>query len=286
MIILIITESEKQVVSGIPESVTVESSSPSTIFYTLDGTEPNQTSDMYVNVIYLTYSEPKVTLKLKAVGVSEESEIFEITWGVKTPDYNKASLVGKEGINILPSGGVPINSLAINETGDLARESVIDFQDLDIKSNTSDRIGQPIPGGSTIPFIKFPKMIKDKKEKISSPNMDDFDPTAQVIVVDGYAGFDKQKVRLINRPHGTMRPTSKFYESSSHRNNHISGDFSRYMYNPKTKKLVSYYRESLDGRWLISTQKVEALKLNITPISGRNRFVFRWIMDRCQTKLF
>lgn len=286
MIILTITESEKQVVSGIPETVTVTSSIPATIFYTLDGTDPTLDSDIYVDKIFLTYNTPKVILKLKAVGVTDQSDIVETRWTVLTPDYDKTALLGKEGINILPSGVAPVDSLAVGLDGYSARETVIEFQDLDIKTNTSDRIGQEIPDDSTIPFIKFPEVKRVGETLISSPDNVEFDPMAKMIIVDGFAGFDDQEVRLINRPHGTMRPTSKFYENTSHYDNHISGDFSRYMYNPKTKKLVIYYRESLDGRWLISTQKVDALKLNLTPPGGENRFVFRWIMDRSQTQLF
>lgn len=284
MILLTIQESDSQVISGIPEYVTVESSVPATIFYTLDGSTPTAESDMFVDRIYLTYSTPSVTLKLKAVGIVDESDIVEVGWTTTIPNRDKIALTGSEGISVLPAGETPINSLAVNTSGDPERETAIEFVDLDIKTSKADRIGQPIPEDSTIPFIKFPEVERTGQTKVSSPNSIDFDPKAQMIIIDGYAGFDQQKIRVINRPMGTMRPTSKFYDEKVHYDNMVSGDFARYMYNPKTKKLVLYYRESLDGRWIVSSQKVDAATLKLTP-SG-NPFVFRWIEDRSQSRLY
>lgn len=284
MILLTIQESDSQIISGIPEYITVESSKPATIFYTLDGSNPSAASEMYVDRIYLAYSSPSVTLKLKAVGIDDESDIVEMGWSTLAPDRSRVALTGEEGISVLPAGVTPIDSLAINTSGEPQRETAIEFVDLDIKTSTADRIGQPIPEDSTIPFIKFPKVERAGQTKVSSPNSIDFDPTAQMIIIDGYAGFDKQKLRVINRPMGTMRPTSKFYDEKVHYDNMVSGDFARYMYNPKTKKLVLYYRESLDGRWIVSSQKVEVATLKLT--SSGNPFVFRWIEDRSQSRLY
>lgn len=284
MILLTITESERQLISGIPEYVTVESSVPATIFYTLDGSDPDTSSEMYVEQIYLTYSSPTVVLKLKAYSINSESDIVQEEWSTLVPNLDRTAWTGKEGINVLPSGETPIDSLAVDKDGNPERQTVIPFQDLDIKTQTSDRIGQEIPDGSTVDFIKFPQVTRSQSAIISSPDSIDFDPTAKMIIIDGYAGFDKQQIRIINRPHGTMQPQSKLYKEKYHYDPAISGDFARYMYNPKTKKLVLYYREARDGRWIVSSQKVDAAKLNFTP-SG-NPFVFRWISDRAQSRIF
>lgn len=284
MILLSIQASDNQIISGIPEYVTVESSKPSIIFYTLDGSIPNSYSEIYVSKIYLSYTTPTATLKLKAVGVDDESDIVEMTWGTSIPDFGRTALTGKEGISVLPAGKEPVNSMAVGSNGSPEKSSVIKFSELDILTSTSDRIGQPIPEGSTVPFIKFPTVTRQTNATISSPSDLNFDPKAQMIIVDGYAGFDSQKVRIINRPMGTMRPTSKIFDEKVHYDNMVSGDFARYMYNPKTKKLVLYYRESLDGRWLVSIQKVEAATLRFEPTG--NPFVFRWIEDRSQSRLY
>lgn len=284
MILLTIQESEKQVVSGIPEKVSVISSVPATIFYTLDGSDPNEDSEIYVDSIYLTYNSTVVTLKLFAQGATEQSSVIEFKWSVAIPDYDKVALTKKEGVNVRPVGKPIVDSLAVDLDGNLAKTTAIPFEDLDIKTSTSDRIGQEIPDNSTVPFIKFPKFTRPGTTDVSNPEDINFDPTAKVIVINGYAGLDKQQIRIINRPNGTMGPTSKYMDEKFQYNSMISGDFVRYMYNPVTKKLVFYYRESLDGRWIISSQKVDAATFNFTPIG--NPFVFRWIEDRCQTRIF
>lgn len=282
MIIITAEESERQVISGIPEYITLEVSSPATVFYTLDGTVPNSTSDIYIDRIYLTYVTPTVTLKMIAVGSEETSEVLEMDWGVTTPNLTRTLLVGKEGINILPYGEEPVDSLAVDLDGNAFRETVIDFADLDIKASTSDKIGQPLPAGkSSIPFITFPEIVRTETAESTSLTEGTFDPQALVIVIDGYNGIGEQTVRVINRPNGTMSPVNKFYNSHSGYSKMVTGDFSRYMYNPRTNKLVIYYRESLDGRWIVSSQRVVAKTFNLTPVG--NSMVFRWISDRAQS---
>lgn len=285
MILITIQESDKQIISGIPEYITVETSIPSTVFYTLDGTTPNENSDVYVDKIYLTYNKPTVELKIYAVGISDQSDIFSISWNVETPNLNKVALVGHEGINILPFGEVPEYSLAEDADGNPAKNSVIDFVDLDFKANTTDRIGQKIKDGTSLPFVNFPQIIKFDNKIITSTEDVNFDPQAQVILINGYSGFNKQELRVINRPHGTLSSNSKFFKDKSHYDNQVSGDFLNYKYNPKTNKLILYYREYLDGRWIISTQYVEAKSLSLTP-SGGNRLVFKWINNRYMSKIF
>jgi hypothetical protein len=284
MILLTIEESDKQIISGIPEYLTVTASEPCVIFYTLDGTEPDTDSEVYVDRLYLTYSRPTVELKLIAFGSNNSSDIISMEWGATIPDYTKLMLTGREGINILPEDEEVIDSLAYDSEGNEARETTIPFQDLDMKANTSDRIGQEIPGDSTLPFVNFPIVLRKNSQEVSSTSDANFNPSAKLVIIDGYTGFYDQEIRVINRPHGTMSPTSKFYTDHYHYNSQPSGDFVNYFYNPKTKKIVLYYREYLDNRWIISSQKVDAASINLTPTG--NRFVFRWLIDRAQTKIF
>jgi hypothetical protein len=285
MIIINIQESERQIISGIPEFVTVSTSVPSVVFYTLDGKNPSENSDVYIDKIYLTYNKPTVELRLFAIGASDVSDIFSISWNVKTPDLSKTALTGEEGINILPFGEEPEFSLAIDSDGNLAKQSVIDFVDLDLKANTTDRIGQKYKEGTSLPFINFPTIIRFDPKIITSTEDINFDPQAQVILINGYSGFNNQEIRVINRPNGTMSSNSKFYKDKSHYDNQPSGDFINYKYNSKTKKIILYYREYLDGRWIVSTQAVDAKSFDLTPMGG-NRFVFKWINNRYMSKIF
>ncbi len=50
---IIIEESEAEVVSGIPKTVSITTNVPATIFYTLDGSDPNLFSTIYMSPIFL-----------------------------------------------------------------------------------------------------------------------------------------------------------------------------------------------------------------------------------------
>lgn len=290
VIVLSIAESDDEIVSGVPEYVEFSTNVPSTVFYTLDGTDPDEFSDMAVGKVYLPTSG--LTVKLKAIAVSGTmtSEMFEEIYFTDHSDLDRTRLVGKEGIGILPAGSTPTNNLSFNSEGEAAQGSIISFQELDLKASTSDRIGEEIPVDSSINFINFPERIIDEgPPKVSSPDRIDFDPTAQLIVVDGSTqeALDNQLVRIVNRPMGTMDVVSPFLQKQPAELDLISGNFVRAMLNPNTGKMVYYYRESRENRWIKSTQQVEPKRLDLskklTPTEG---FVFRWIEDRAMTKIY
>ena len=77
IISLTVTESSTEIVSGIPKSVSVETNIPSTIFYTLDGSDPTIASLVYIDIILLPTNQPTVTLKLFATNGTDSSAIIE-----------------------------------------------------------------------------------------------------------------------------------------------------------------------------------------------------------------
>lgn len=284
MISITIIESSKKIIAGIPEYVTLEVSELATVFYTLDGSEPTEESEIYIDKIYLTYTTPEVNLKLLAVGVNNSSSIISETWNVTIPDIDKTSLIGREGVSLFPKNKPIIDNLAVDTDGNLVKTTAVDFHKLDMRTSTSDRIGQPIPENSTLDFIKFPKYAEHTANEVSSTNSINFDPKARLILIDGYSGLDKQMIRIINRPNGSITTNSPYYSDKSHYDGQPTGDFIRYMYNNKTKKIVFYYRDYIDNRWIISTQKSDMISLNLTPTG--NKFVFPWIKDRAYSTLF
>lgn len=74
-------ESRENIDLGIPLFIKIETSHPSTVYYTLDGTTPNTLSDVFVDLIELPTSQPTVTLNAFAVftnddGAIEQSSVF------------------------------------------------------------------------------------------------------------------------------------------------------------------------------------------------------------------
>lgn len=83
-----VTASSEQIVSGIPKTVSVATNVPSTIFYTLDGTEPNLFSTIYTGPIFLPYAGFSVTLNVMATDGTNYSPIVSETYQTNIVDGN------------------------------------------------------------------------------------------------------------------------------------------------------------------------------------------------------
>lgn len=293
VIVLNMAESTSQVISGIPEYVEFTTDVPSTVFYTLDDSTPDSSSDIAVGKVFLPTSELSFTLKAVAIANSFSSAILEGEYSVDQVVLDRYRLVDDEGINILPYGETPIDSMAFDADGDEAKQSVIEFVDLDIIASKTTRIGEKIPDDSSVEFIKFQSRdLTTASSSTSTPNNNvNFNPKASVILIDGYNPDDisNQEIRIINRPHGSMAVVSEFYNEHLESRPLISGNFVRYMYNPDTGKIAFYYYESRENRWIRSVQKVDDLvehNFFASQGSGQRGMVFRWIEDRAISRLF
>lgn len=294
IVILSIEESVKQIVAGFPEYVILSTNVPSTIFYTLDGTDPDENSEIFVDRIIIPTDGLTKILKAKAYAGTSTSAILEETYFTTTEDLNKTRLLGKEGISILPVGAVIIDSRAYDEDGKDAQSTSIPFEDLDLIASTTNSIGEPLTGHATsIEFINFSlESSQIETPIISSPNNNlDFDPKASYIIIDGTTpeSIANQTIRIINRPQGSMDLYSKIHTQNQAGYNLVSGNFVRHMINPKTGVISFYYRESRENRWIKSTQKIEgnhSLELSSNSGSPPGSFVFRWIEDRVQSRIY
>lgn len=286
------SESESEVIAGIPEYVEFSTSEPSTVFYTFDGTDPDEDSDMASGRVYLPTRTPTFTLKAIALIQESSSVILEQDYAVTFLDKERVGRVNDEGIQVLPADEDPVDSLGVDVNGDDAQETAIERDDLDIKVSRTNRIGEELKDGSSREFVNFVEyeVGTNDNEYRSSPNDDnvEFNPNAKVIIINGYdqADLEDQVVRITNRPHGTMTVTSPFYNEHIQQEPIITGNFVRTMYNPQTQKIVFYYAESRENRWIKSIQKVEnPANLNITG-QVEAGFVFQWIEDRAMSKIF
>jgi hypothetical protein len=77
VISITITNSTDQTVPGIPNTITLTTSEPATIFYTLDGCDPNTYSPIYLAPILVPYAKLKVILKVFATNGTDSSAIIE-----------------------------------------------------------------------------------------------------------------------------------------------------------------------------------------------------------------
>jgi len=291
-IILTVVQSTNQIISGIPEYVEVETNIPSVIFYTFDGSDPTIESEFLTSSrLLLPTSTNKVLLKLVAVAGSESSDIFEHEW-LTTLNVVSKRFEENQGINILPPGVDVVDSLAVNQDGISARETSIDFLDLEMKASDRDKFKKFERGKTSLDFINFKlEMIINEEpyqSKVSIVNNNlDFDPKAGLIIIDGSTPekMRAQSIKIINRPNDTMAPRSDSYNFRVGRESIQTSNLVRYFINPKTGKMVFYYFDSRECRWIESIQQITPKTLNISQQVG-NPKVFSWIQDPIMSKIF
>ncbi len=291
MISLTIIEGDEELLDGFPETISFETDVPSTVYYSLDGSEPTELSLIAVGKVFLPTLAGTLQVKAVAISGGDSSDIVTAQYENSSTNLGGARILGDEGIVVMRYGDDAVDSLGYTSDGEEAQQTSIKVVELDIKSSKTDAGGEAFAGGKTSrEFINFPlKKRGTKPDPMSSPNNNpNFDPAAKFIIIDGSTEEAKnnQVVKIVNRPYNTFGTTTNFYkERLGEKEPIITGNFVRSFYNPKTKKYVSYYWESLESRWIRSEQTIEKKTLRIGS-GAEKRFVYRWIQDRALSQLF
>jgi hypothetical protein len=89
IISITITDSSDQTVPGIPNKVSISTNEPSTVFYSLDGSDPTTYSNIYLAPIIMPQSLSQVILKVYATNGVDNSAIIE---QIYTGDLTKIPL--------------------------------------------------------------------------------------------------------------------------------------------------------------------------------------------------
>lgn len=291
MIILTLTESTSELVSGFPEYVTLEADALSTIYYTLDGSDPGPEDLIAVGKVYLPTDGKALTIKAIAISVDDSSEVLDEDYSTDSTDLAGPRHSYGDGIVVMESSEDSVNNLSVNTSGEPTQTSSVEFVDLDLKASRVSSSGVMLDDSKTsISFVNFPeKSPGDIEVVMSTPNNNaNFDPTARFITMDGSTQqkFEDQVVKVVNRAYNTFGPTSEFYNARlADQQPVITGNYVRSFYNPDNGLYVSYYWESLESRWIQSIQSVDKKTLNIGA-KMKHKFVYRWIQDRALSQLF
>ena len=296
-----ILESENQIISGVPETVSIVPIDNIVLYYSLDGEDPDSESLLVDGPINMPTDGISVELRVVGLKLDPESgelvvatDIFGKTY-YPDPYSNSKSRHSYDGVIVIPYGEDLADSLSLLTDGEAAQGSAVELKELEIKASTSSRSGGKIPNDSTIEFVRKPiaagSIADDRKP--SSVNSIDFNPKASVIEIDGRTqqAKDSQVVRIVNRSYNSIDPTSNFYSENWKRNEQvITGNLVRSIYNNNTGVIVFYYWDSKESKWLTSMQNIGArdpYNISGSGPSGRgNRFVYRWIQERAFTRIF
>lgn len=312
VIILTLTESTNQVISGIPHSITLTTDAPSSIFYTLDGTTPDVSSSIYVGAITLPTNNSSVIFKAFATDGVNSSAVLSKTYSPNISGIRQShSQITSNNIPSAPitpfpfsdktgsppfsygeiGGGLIVDDPEVigipdgydgsgsnkysDQTDKPLNEYKIIYSDTNDKGERGPNLGT-VPNKVTIKNNNPPGPIST----FSAASDHFFNPKALVIYQDsrlvpddGIARFNHQFFTL---PHAESNgPSQRAVEG-----NHTTGSFIRSDHNPNDQTITYSYRDSFTNRWIFSkepfTPKPNQDGMVVNSRTGMNR-VLKWI---------
>lgn len=292
-----IAESSQQILSGIPKNVSLSVSIPSVIFYTLDGTDPNLTSTVYLEAISLPTNNSSVILKIFATNGTDSSAIITknyapSTLGSRKPHDTVIGLTPGIGTpDLFPYGdNAPLNPIRYGKSGGITVDApdVVNIPDgydgtgtrtysngtdqplssYEFVYSTANSKGEIGHGIGTLPANSIIRVPEINNQPESSKTSDKFfNPKAMVIYQDSRdASYDD--VPQLNRGHFSLQNLERSRNGSLLMNtafdsSSVTGTFLRQHFNPKDNTITYYYRDSDSGRWIISVEPFSPRSNNI-----------------------
>lgn len=317
VITIILTESDIQIISGIPRSIFIETSIPATVFYTLDGTDPDFSSSVYLGGDLYLPTGGGFVLKLLATDGVDSSGIIDYTYG---PDISVVRRFGETVTNLsqinnaanwIPFGDYNVNIPVIY--GNVEQGVVSDSDITDKYQDGYDADGNLAPGGTDQPLDTYTLIyseanangergrgigtlpstitIQPKPPEYSgtSSNINDrfFNPKAGIIYMDSRDPPKDLNTVHLNRMSFSLENHAVVKDGGTINTIPLetpvlSGNFLRAFYNHKEGIITYYYLDSQTLRWIISK---EPWTPPDTPglynmVYGREQshaFVFKWV---------
>lgn len=312
VISLTLTESEEQVIYGVPKTVSVEANIPSTIFYTLDETTPTTESNVYLEPITLPTNVNSVVLKVFATNGSDESAVLTKNYNPGGRGagyrYTHAKLAGQPDVILdnFPFGSnVPLRDIRYSGAGgeivDNPEIENIGGDGYDADGNLvkttdeeipirkfifseTDNKGQRGRGIGTLPLHSLLIPVPGPISTTGNANSAFFNPKANIIIQDS-TQEEKDGIPFLNKnlyidsSIYTERSGANLFNNSFEGSN-ISGSFVRSYFNYANQTLTFFYRNSSNNNWIISTEKFEPSSNNKSlgsMVSGKNNHVYLWL---------
>jgi Fn3 associated len=307
IITVTITPSSTETVKGIPDTLTVSTNIPATIFYTLDGTIPDINAAVYVAPIILPQYLAQITLNVFATnGVNNSSVITQIytadltsiitTVGDRTAQATVSDLGNANSFNTYPFGDTNTNPNFNYQANN--PDNTIYNQNLPAEPTTFDSNGNPagftnqplnplnqIATTSTFNGVVFPG-VGDKTPvdvigknspveytpEISSKADRIFNPKA-LVIYQNTATDDPSNPVIINRSAFSLENAEIVKDGillnpGAPDYNTITGSFIRRSYNPNTQMLTNYYFDGKVNRWVISSSPYTPTTPNVNSLNN------------------
>lgn len=291
-----------EIISGIPRFVEISSSSPATIYYTLDGSLPNQLSNVFTGPIELPTDKNTVTLSAVGYFLDGYNNLVPtpVLSNIYSPDQSDITdpvighggvqgLSGRsrflffEGIVYIFPGGLNI-PFWYDSSGSASVFLDVPADQLDfIESNRNeDGSHRTLPLDiDRISAEETANLFDNNFQVFDTPDSDTFNPDALYIVVDGRSGDNLESTLLINGPHMDLRDPRRNFRGldfySFNNTNFRSGNMAGYHYDRDREIIVFYYNDTKSNRWIKSIQHLEPVDTSALPkpFFG-NPVVFKW----------
>jgi len=306
IITLTIVESPIQLVSGRPKFVTMSTSVPATIFYTLDGADPTLSSPIYIGGELLLPTNP-TTLIFKVFATDSVDSSIVITREYR-PDV--IDLRQTHDVVTTTSGGQSTDKFPYGTSGPTTQGNWLNFGP---NKAVVDRDGLPTifdgydgtatgttTGGTDLPLDQYEILFSDSNflgerargigtlpstvtvvpepAPSQSSNMNDkfFDSRALVIYQDSREEPFDPNILQINRPHFWLENPERVKDGILLDTLAIegtptpTGSLVRAYFDPRKNTKTYYYFDSQVLRWIISTEPATSKN----PREGLSRIVF------------
>jgi hypothetical protein len=279
-----------ELISGVPQWVSLSTNIPATIFYTLDGSVPTIASSVYITSILLTTTS---SIRLRALAISGvDLGILDVFFASTT------YLTYPRRIDATYGAGIVVDAALIEDVFDdgygLDESNVssepIRYYDVDVPRLDIQLFRDSSSGEGTMLSVGFAPPKNQISFDMSTPNGNNvfFNPKSLYVVIDGRDGYEDQVhdgYLIINRPcAGTMDPVNylggkMFYEPHPY----TSGGFVKTHYDSRNKVSVSYYFDANETRWIKSIENFDPTQvpanLGLRHSSG-GPLVFKWVYNK------
>lgn len=284
-----ITPSSTETTPGIPDTITLSTNLPATIFYTLDGTTPDINSAVYVIPIALPQYLPQVVLTVLAFNGTQQSAVISQTYiailseipstvGDRTPQATVIGLNtqkidefpfgsnnsatnfnydGPNAVNTVDNQNLPSSSTAFDANGNPAAFINQPLNPFGVPQTDLDGIGQVQPGGGTkVEIDVIGKNTPDEyRPEFSSTSDKIFNPRALVIFQDLTDPKFQRSQPIVMRPQFSLERPEIVKDGALFATpidvSTYTGTFIRSFYNSADHTQTSYYWDSKVNRWII-----------------------------------